>query len=402
MTLTLLFDLDDTLLGNPIETFLPEYTRGLSLRLKTIVEPQLMVPQLMSATKAMVKNLNPCLTLNNVFDGAFYPALNIRRQDVQPDLDRFYAQDFPALKRLTRRFPDAIKAVDAALQGGYQVAVATNPLFPKTAVLQRLAWAGLPADEYPWLRVPCFEDFHFAKPHAEFFSELLGQIGWPDGPVIVVGNDVENDIQPARQLGLASFWVQDSPLRQAVPGSPRHVSGRLSDLVEWLKQTPPEALTPEISGRQALLACLRATPAALLYLMDALAETAWKTKPSPREWCLAEIACHLRDVEAEVNLLRIETVLVKSNPFIAGKNTDVWAAERKYIEQDGRQALQDFIQQRLKLVNVLSGVAEADWNLPARHAIFGPIQLQELVSITVSHDRLHLQTVHQLTKNPVG
>ena len=396
MTLTLLFDLDDTLLDNPIETFLPEYTRGLADRLQSSIDPRVMVPQLMAATKAMVQNLQPGLSLNEVFDEAFYPALQIQRQAVQPDLDKFYAEDFPALQRLTRRFPEAIQSVDDALQRGYRVAVATNPLFPKTAVLQRLVWAGLPADEYPWQSIPCFEDFHFAKPHAEFFAELLGQIGWPDGPVIVVGNDFENDIRPAQQLGLASFWVKDNPLSQAEPDSPRHMSGRLSELMNWLDHTPREALNPDISSRQALLASLRATPSALLSLTHNLPEASWKARPFPREWTLTEIACHLRDVESEVNLPRIDTVLVKENPFISGKNTDAWADERNYAQQDGRQALLDFVHQRVKLTEILASASETQWSLPARHAIFGPVQMQELVSIAASHDRLHLQTIKQL------
>ena len=72
--------------------------------------------------------------------------------------------------------------------------IATNPLFPRTAIYQRLEWAGLPPDKYPFSLIPSYETFHFAKPNPTYFAEFLTISGWPDGPMIMVGNDLEHDI----------------------------------------------------------------------------------------------------------------------------------------------------------------------------------------------------------------
>ena len=79
-------------------------------------------------------------------------------------------------------------------------------------------------------------------------------------------------------------------------------------------------------------------------------------------------------------------------------DTDPWASERQYINQDGHSAFEEFIQARLELLELLSNLNQDDWIKPARHAIFGPTQLKELVDINASHDRMHIQQVYQVLK----
>jgi hypothetical protein len=129
-----------------------------------------------------------------------------------------------------------------------------------------------------------------------------------------------------------------------------------------------------------------------------LSPEAWTRRPAPKEWCLTEIACHLRDVEAEVNLPRLQMVLRETNPFLPGKDTDPWADERHYIQQDGPAALRDFVITRQELLYRLDSLQPEDWQRPARHAILGPTTQIELVGIIANHDRLHVQQVkHAIT-----
>jgi hypothetical protein len=111
------------------------------------------------------------------------------------------------------------------------------------------------------------------------------------------------------------------------------------------------------------------------------------------EWSLTEILCHLRDVDHEVNIPRIKTVLQEINPFLVGMDTDSWAVKRHYIQQDGLAALQDFTQYRQEILHTLDNLSSRDWERTARHAIFGPTHLKELVSIVAGHDRLHLRQI---------
>ena len=62
--------------------------------------------------------------------------------DVEKAIDAFYAEDYPGLRSLTRPRPAAVETVRAAFERGCRVAIATNPLFPRTAIEQRLATLG--------------------------------------------------------------------------------------------------------------------------------------------------------------------------------------------------------------------------------------------------------------------
>jgi FMN phosphatase YigB (HAD superfamily) len=395
VTLILLVDLDDTLLGNDIATFLPAYLQSLAGHMAAIAEADLLIPNLLAATRQMVQNQRPDLSLKDVFDAAFFPALGLERKIIQETFASFYTDIFPSLKRLTQPIPGAVDFVEQVLGCGYELVIATNPLFPRPAILQRLDWAGISPEKYNLRLIASYETFHFSKPNPAYYAEILARLGWPKAPAIMVGDDPQNDIMPARQLGLPAFWIADHAQNPSWGSFAPTSSGSIGDVLPWLAVTSPRVLEPTLTSKEALLAVLQSTPAALMALTSGLTANTWMQPPRAGEWCLIEIMCHLRDVEVEVNLPRLQNVLRETNPFLPGKDTDPWAVERQYARQDGQAALTDFVKARRQLLELLSGITAVDWDRPARHAIFGPTRLEELVSIIVGHDRLHVQQVFQ-------
>jgi hypothetical protein len=224
----------------------------------------------------------------------------------------------------------------------------------------------------------------------------LAKMGWPDGPVAMVGNDLEADIAPARKIGLRTFYTPEdgfeTPIQYKELASP---GGSLEDVLPWIDSLSEEELLPDFSSPEALLAIMRTTPAALTGLARELPEEAWTLCPMPGEWCLAEITCHLRDVDAEVNIPRMQKILEEANPFLPGMDTDSWVSEREYIAQDCTEALTDFAKNRTRLLSMLENLRPEEWRRQARHAIFGPTALLEMVNIIAGHDRLHLKQIHK-------
>jgi len=391
MTLTLLLDLDDTLLGNDIDIFLPAYLKLLGKHLMDYVAPDRMVKNLLAATQVMLSNNSATLNLERSFDQAFYTAIGRTKEEMRPLLEAFYQDNFPALQPLTNQRPEAIEMVAYALKQGHTAVVATNPIFPRQAILHRLKWAGLEPEKVPFALITDYERFHFAKPNPAFFAEILAQLGWPNQPAVVIGNSLQEDIVPANQLGLPAFWVTLKPEILPEGFHPLSSCGSIAQIPAWLKKVDSAGLRQNFTTPPALLAVLKSTPAAFDTLSLGLTGRQWQERPAENEWSLAEILCHLRDVDREVNIPRLNKLFQEENPFLPGINTDPWAEERDYLHQDGRAALREFIDGRATLIERLESLSETDWQRQVRHAIFGPTSLKELIGFTVTHDRSHVQ-----------
>jgi len=376
------------LLDTNMDAFIPAYFDALSRALAGKVSPDKMLSALMGGTRRMLANEDPRLTLREVFDAHFFPKLGVERENLQEAIDQFYDKVFPSLQGLTQPKPDAVEMVNWAFKQGFRVAISTNPLFPLKAIHHRMRWAGLSPEEYPFSLVSSYESFHFTKTTPAYYAECMGQLGWPEGPVLMVGDDKELDMKPARAAGLPFFWVRKSAADvDLVAGLPQ---GTIADLRAWLERTDVDQLRIDWSEPRSLLATLRATPAALSALTRYLPDEKWHCHPEPEEWCLVEIMCHLRDVEQDINHPRLEMILREENPFIAGVVSDDWVEAREYSRQDGKSALAEFTRFRIRTLEVLSSLT-AEWIRRARHAIFGPTTLMELVKFMVEHDQAHIQ-----------
>lgn len=391
MTLTLLLDLDDTLIDNDINKFLPAYLKALGRHLEHYVAPDQMAKQLLAGTQKMILNNDPSQTLEQVFDQAFYPAIGRTKEEMRAVLVDFYEQVFPELKPLTRLRPEAVELISWAQARGHTSVVATNPIFPRRAILHRLEWAGLQPDQRSFSMITDYETFHFAKPNPAFITEILAKLGWPNQPAVMIGNSLDDDLIPAARLNLPVFWVTDRAVEFPAGFHPLSKSGTLADVAAWAEQVDAAGLRQNFNTPAAMVAVLKSTPAAFDSLSMQLTSQQWRDRPAPEEWSLTEIFCHLRDVDHEVNIPRVEKIVSGEVPFLAGINTDTWANEREYLHQDGPAALQEFIAARMRLVQILETLTEADWQREARHAIFGPTTLRELVSFIVTHDRSHIQ-----------
>jgi len=383
MPITLLLDLDDTLLQTNTDVFLPAYYKALAGHLAGIVPAETMLSALQAGVRRMMLNRDPSHTLQEVFEAEFYPRLGTPADSLHGEIDEFYRSIFPTLGRATQRKPGAQELIDWALSAGHQVAMATDPVFPMAATLERVRWAGL--DPGQFAVISSFETFHFTKTHPAYFAEVLGHLGWPDRPTIMAGNDVERDLLPAERLGLTSFHVNGGSNGVA------ERSGDLFQLREWIQANESALQPPVINTKEAILAMLEATPAVLQGLTAVLTPAEWTHEASPDDWAMIELVCHLRDTEREVHAQQIATLLESDAPFVARPDAAVWAKQRRYLGENGPSSVREFAAARVASLDRLRSVTDDVWAKPARHAIFGPTNFLEVMGFMAEHDRLHLR-----------
>jgi FMN phosphatase YigB (HAD superfamily) len=386
MSLTLLFDLDDTLIDTNLDAFVPAYFQALGKHVSRRVAPDLFFPALLSGTSLMNESQDPTHTLQEIFDSRFYEQLGVPKQELAEIFDDFYENIFPSFASVTKQREEAASLIQWALACGFRVAIATDPLFPRKATYHRIRWAGIDPEQVEL--ISSYEHFHFTKTHPAYYAEVLGRLGWPEGPVLMVGNDVRRDLEPAHRLGLATYLVDgESALTSGFEAG----HGKLADLRPWLESVNFSSLEPSFKSKDAILAILVSTPAVLSSLLSSLTDDQLRHEPRSDDWAMNEIVCHLRDTEREIHILQLKLMLERKGAFIPRPETGIWANEREYLNVNGHTALAEFAAARIEMLKTLQEQSEEMWSRKARHAIFGPTNFQEVVGFVADHDRLHIQ-----------
>lgn len=221
----ILFDLDGTLLSNDMGVFLPHYFELLTSHVAHIMPPDRFMSHLLHASQEMLDN-DGRATNEEVFAAAFYPLAGRSREEMEPVLLDFYANKFPTLQQYTGRKPEARQVVRQAFDLGYDVVIATNPLFPSTATEQRLAWAGVA--DFPYRLVTSYENSRAAKPNLVYFEQILEAIGQPPDASLVVGDEDMDMV--AGSLGCPTFLVPGSRTDLAPTTPEPTYRGTLADL----------------------------------------------------------------------------------------------------------------------------------------------------------------------------
>jgi FMN phosphatase YigB (HAD superfamily) len=115
--------------------------------------------------------------------------------------------------------------------------LATNPLFPRIAIEERIRWAGIDPDAFSL--ITAFEDMHYCKPQIEYYREILEIINKRPEQCLMVGNDAEEDMI-ARILGMKTFLLDAHLIKRAKALPPVDYMGGYSDLYNFVQNELPD------------------------------------------------------------------------------------------------------------------------------------------------------------------
>jgi HAD superfamily hydrolase (TIGR01549 family) len=226
----LLFDLDGTLLPIDTDQFIASYVKKLAGYVAHLVDPEVFVKQLMASTYAMINNDEDHKTNREVFEHDFFVKIG-RQEEITPLIDRFYEKEFPKLSEFVSSHGFIPELIQAGKEKGYRMVIATNPLFPRAAILERIRWAGANPDDFDWITT--YEVSHYCKPNPKYYLEISERIGVKPEECLMVGNDVQEDLV-AQTVGFKTFLVTDKKIDRGEPVFVPHGEGTMRQFYEDL------------------------------------------------------------------------------------------------------------------------------------------------------------------------
>lgn len=227
----LLIDLDGTLLDLDIQQFISAYIDALSDRFVEHLDKTVFAEQLFGATSVMVTNDDPDKSNEKVFYEDFCRRIGLSEKEIKPVVKDFYEKEFPQLSCWAREHPHALDVIKAAKARNLTLVLATNPIFPAAATLERLSWSGFTEKDFSLITT--MENMHFCKPRVEYYMEIADIINCPPEHCLMAGNDTLEDLIAAK-AGMDTFLVDDFILQRDENEPVCDYRGSLEDLAAFL------------------------------------------------------------------------------------------------------------------------------------------------------------------------
>lgn len=231
----ILFDLDGTLLDIDMNFFIPKYFEKMMLMAKDfgINDVEKMAKQIYKSTDVMIADNNPKLTNEEVFMSDFLEKFtHLTAEEAINFFDNFYAHGFPKLSKHSKPFLGIPKMMEDIFKRDIKVVIATNSVFPHTAIAERLKWAGV--GDFNYNLITSYEVMHFCKPNPNYYEEIAQHIGVSPKNCLMIGNDIGEDLV-AGKVGMKTFLVKDRLIDKGIDLEPDYV-GNLIDLFAFLKE----------------------------------------------------------------------------------------------------------------------------------------------------------------------
>lgn len=232
---TLLLDLDGTLLCMDTDDFTERYFEQLANKLKDYFTQEELTAILWKSIKHMIMSTDENQTNEEAFYEKFYQTVDPSREVLQPLIDEYYETDFHKLESICKPNTYVIESIELLKSKNYNLVVATNPLFPKSAVIDRIRWAGLDEDDFSF--VTSFESMHYCKPNINFYKEVLKVIGKNFSECLMVGNHVDEDMI-AKEIGISTYLIEDYAMGDMKDKKNIDYSGSYKDFYEFVKGLP--------------------------------------------------------------------------------------------------------------------------------------------------------------------
>lgn len=158
-----------------------------------------------AARAAMEENSENQLTNELRAIAAFAKELNLSMEEAKPLYEQITGKIFPQLRKYFYPIDEAQSFIFWA-KDKYQCYLTTNPLWPRDMAINRLRWGNIEPGIFK--DITHYSNMHFAKPHANYYQEVLEKFSLNAKDVLMIGDSFRKDA-PASLLGIKTFIISD-------------------------------------------------------------------------------------------------------------------------------------------------------------------------------------------------
>ena len=226
-------DLDNTLL--PIytqEKFVEIWFRDISEKFRACgLDPLRAANGVNQGVRAMLYNDSGRKNIEVFYEEA-EKISGYSREEIEPPTLEYYSTTFENVYDITLPNPYAVRIAALMREKADHAVIATMPVFTIEAVAMRMKWVGLTPDMFDFITTA--RTSSYCKPDPRYFQEILDRFGAKPEETLMIGNDVREDMQPCRTLGIDTFLVTDHIITHDLPYE-KFRQGRYGDLVRFLE-----------------------------------------------------------------------------------------------------------------------------------------------------------------------
>jgi hypothetical protein len=120
-------------------------------------------------------------------------------------------------------------------------------------------------------------------------------------------------------------------------------------------------------------------------------------KPSPKAWSILEVTCHFYDEECEDFREHLDFIMHRQNEEWHDIDPQGWVVARKYNEKNFIDMQTKFFAERVKSLEWLKGLSDADWDTTCTSP-FGSASAGQIFASWIAHDNLHIRQLVELRR----
>ena len=207
MIKNILFDLDGTLINTLQDKFNRKFYEIIYLRfLKNGYDGDYLAKIILEGINLMVIN-DGKVSNEEVFWRNFENKSGINREVIFSSMKELYEEDFDYLTDCIELVEVTGKAINELYDKGYNLILATNPLFPLIAVTKRAGWGNIDCNKFSY--ITSYENSSFAKPNINYYKEIIENNNLKVEETMMFGNDTVDDLA-VEQIGIPCYIITNN------------------------------------------------------------------------------------------------------------------------------------------------------------------------------------------------